>query len=228
MIEHIFLDLDDTLLDFTQAEAIALTKALTEMNAPAHQAVLDRYHVINQRQWELLEEGVLTRAEVLVSRFEILFRELGLVRDPAETCARYEGHLAEGHIFLPGAPELLETLAPRYQLHLASNGAAFVQRQRLESAGILPYFQNIFISEEMGADKPKPEFFHLCFAAIPGFDPVKALMVGDSLTSDIRGGRNAGIRTCWFNPKDKPARPDIRPDHTIRRLEELPPLLEIL
>ena len=196
MIEHIFLDLDDTLLDFTQAEAIALTKALTEMNAPAHQAVLDRYHVINQRQWELLEEGVLTRAEVLVSRFEILFRELGVVRDPAETCARYEGHLAEGHIFLPGAPELLETLAPRYQLHLASNGAAFVQRQRLESAGILPYFQNIFISEEMGADKPKPEFFHLCFAAIPDFDPEKALMVGDSLTSDIRGGRNAGIRTC--------------------------------
>ena len=228
MIEHIFLDLDDTLLDFTQAEAIALTKALTEMDAPAHQAVLDRYHVINQRQWELLEEGVLTRAEVLVSRFEILFRELGLVRDAAETCARYEGHLAEGHIFLPGAPELLEMLAPRYQLHLASNGAAFVQRQRLESAGILPYFQNIFISEEMGADKPKPEFFHLCFSAIPGFDPAKALMVGDSLTSDIRGGRNAGIRTCWFNPKDKPARPDIRPDHTIRRLEELPPLLEML
>ena len=116
MLEHIFLDLDDTLLDFTQAEAIALTKTLTEMDAPAQQAVLDRYHVINQRQWELLEEGVLTRAEVLVSRFEILFRELGLARDPEETCRRYEGHLAEGHIFLPGAPELLAALAPRYKL----------------------------------------------------------------------------------------------------------------
>ena len=161
-------------------------------------------------------------------RFEILFRELGLVRDPAETCRRYEGHLAEGHIFLPGAPELLAALAPRYKLHLASNGASAVQRQRLESAGILPYFQNVFISEEMGADKPKPEFFHRCFAAIPGFDPAKALMVGDSLTSDIRGGRNAGIRTCWFNPKDKPVRPDIRPDYTVRALEELPPLLETL
>ena len=228
MLEHIFLDLDDTLLDFTRAEAIALTKALTEMDVPAQQAVLDRYHVINQRQWELLEEGVLTRAEVLVSRFEILFRELGIVRDPAETCRRYEGHLAEGHIFLPGAPELLAALAPRYKLHLASNGAAAVQRQRLESAGVLPYFQNVFISEEMGADKPKPEFFHRCFAAIPGFDPAKALMVGDSLTSDIRGGRNAGIRTCWFNPKDKPVRPDIRPDYTVRALEELPPLLETL
>jgi len=228
MLEHIFLDLDDTLLDFTQAEAIALTKTLAEMDAPAQQAVLDRYHVINQRQWELLEEGVLTRAEVLVSRFEILFRELGLARDPEETCRRYEGHLAEGHIFLPGAPELLAALAPRYKLHLASNGAAAVQRQRLESAGILPYFQNVFISEEMGADKPRPEFFHHCFAAIPDFDPAKALMVGDSLTSDIRGGRNAGIHTCWFNPKEKPARPDIRPDHTIHALSELPLLLETL
>lgn len=228
MLEHIFLDLDDTLLDFTQAEAIALTKTLTEMDAPAQQVVLDRYHVINQRQWELLEEGVLTRAEVLVSRFEILFRELGLARDPEETCRRYEGHLAEGHIFLPGAPELLAALAPRYKLHLASNGAAAVQRQRLESAGILPYFQNVFISEEMGADKPRPEFFHHCFAAIPDFDPAKALMVGDSLTSDIRGGRNAGIHTCWFNPKEKPARPDIRPDHTIHALSELPLLLETL
>ena len=228
MIEHVFLDLDDTLLDFTRAEAIALTKALTEMDAPAHREVLERYHEINQRQWELLEEGVLTREQVLVSRFAILFQELGLDRDPAETCARYEGHLAEGHIFIPGAPEVLEALAPRYKLHLASNGAAVVQRKRLESAGILLYFQNIFISEEMGADKPKQAFFRLCFSAIPGFDPAKAIMVGDSLTSDIRGGRNAGIRTCWFNPKEKPSRPDIRPDHTIRSLAELPPLLETL
>lgn len=228
MIKHVFLDLDDTLLDFTQAEAIALKKALTEMEAPSHRAVLERYHEINQRQWELLEEGVLTREQVLVSRFEILFRELGLDREAAETCARYEGHLAEGHIFLPGALELLEALAPRYRLYLASNGAAAVQRMRMKSAGILPYFQNIFISEEMGADKPSLEFFRLCFSAIPGFDPAEAVMVGDSLTSDIRGGRNAGIRTCWFNAKDKPSRPDILPDHTIRTLAELPPLLETL
>ena len=119
-------------------------------------------------------------------------------------------------------------MAPRYRLYLASNGAAAVQRMRLKSAGILPYFQNIFISEEMGADKPSLEFFRLCFSAIPGFDPAEAVMVGDSLTSDIRGGRNAGIRTCWFNAKDKPSRPDILPDHTIRTLAELPPLLETL
>ena len=114
MIETIFFDLDDTLLDFTKAEAVALRRALTESDVPAEQAVLDRYHVINQRQWELLEEGALTRAEVLTTRFDILFEQLGLSgRDSQQVCDRYEGYLAEGHWFLPGAPELLEDLAHR-------------------------------------------------------------------------------------------------------------------
>ena len=228
MLTTIFFDLDDTLLDFTKAEAEALRKALTEMGAPAEDAVLARYHVINQRQWELLEEGVLTREQVLTSRFAILFGELGLDRDPRETCDRYEGHLAEGHWFIPGAPELLAELVPRYSLYLASNGAAAVQHSRLESAGITPYFKGIFISEEMGADKPKRAFFDACFAAIPNFDRQTALIVGDSLTSDIRGGLNAGIRTCWFNRQDRPSRPDIQPDYTITALSQLPALLETL
>lgn len=227
MIETIFFDLDDTLLDFTKAEAVALRRALTESDVPAEQAVLDRYHIINQRQWELLEEGALTRAEVLTTRFDILFEQLGLSgRDSQQVCDRYEGYLAEGHWFLPGAPELLEDLAHRYRLCLASNGAAAVQRSRLKSAGILPYFQGVFISEELGADKPKEEFFRRCFESLSDFDKSTALMVGDSLTSDIRGGRRAGIRTCWFNPRRKPPRADIQPDYEITALEQLPALLE--
>ena len=226
MLTTIFFDLDDTLLDFTKAEAVALRKALTEVGAPAGDVVLDRYHVINQRQWELLEEGVLTREEVLTSRFAILFGELGVDADPRDTCDRYEGHLAEGYWFRPGAEDLLRQLAPRYDLYLASNGAAAVQHSRLKSAGIAPYFKKIFISEEMGADKPSRAFFDACFAAIPNYDRATALMVGDSLTSDIRGGINAGIRTCWLNDREKPSRPDIVPDYTIKSLAELPDLLE--
>lgn len=226
MLNTIFFDLDDTLLDFTRAEAVALRRALTEVGAPATGAVLDRYHIINQRQWELLEEGVLTRDQVLVSRFQILFDELGVSADPGDTCGRYEGHLAEGHWFRPGAEELLDRLFPRYELYLASNGAAAVQHSRLQSAGIAPYFKGIFISEELGADKPNRAFFDACFAAIPDFDRESALMVGDSLTSDIRGGRNAGIRTCWLNDRGRPARADIVPDYTIKSLAELPGLLE--
>lgn len=228
MLRTVFLDLDDTILDFTRAEAEALRKALTEMDAPADDAVLARYHTINAAQWALLEEKKLTRDQVLVGRFDILFGELGLRRPALETCRRYEEHLAEGHWFVPGAEALLEELAPRYELYLASNGSAAVQSRRLESAGIARYFRGIFVSERIGADKPSAAFFERCFAAIPGFCRETALMVGDSLTSDIRGGANAGLRTCWFNPRGRAGRGDIRPDYEIRVLEELPPLLRTL
>ena len=228
MLKTIFFDLDDTLLDFSRAEAEALGRALRTFDIDPASAVLDRYHVINREQWELLEEGVLTRDQVLTRRFDLLFEELGVCRSSREVCDCYEGLLAEGHWFVPGAQELLAELAPRYGLYLASNGAAAVQRARLKSAGISPYFKNIFISEELGADKPSPAFFVAAFAAIPDFDPASALMVGDSLTSDIRGGRNAGIRTCWFNPQRKPARPDITPDDMITDLGQLPALLDTL
>ena len=228
MITTIFVDLDDTLLDFTKAEAIALRRALGEVGLPADDHILARYHVINRRQWELLEEGVLTREEVLVRRFRLLFAELGVRGDPEAVCTQYETYLAQGHWFIPGAPELLETLFPRYELYLASNGASRVQRSRLESAGISGYFRGIFLSEEVGADKPQRAFFEACFASIPHFQKETALMVGDSLTSDIRGGKNAGIRTCWFAPQGQPSRPEIRSDYRICALEELPALLETL
>lgn len=228
MLKTVFLDLDDTILDFTRAEAAALRRALTEADVPADDGVLARYHAINAAQWELLEEGVLTREQVLLGRFDILFGELGLVRSAGEICERYEEYLGEGHWFIPGAEALLETLAPRYDLYLASNGTAWVQHRRLESAGIGRYFRGIFISRELGADKPSPVFFERCFAAIPGFSRECAVMVGDSLTSDIRGGRDAGLRTCWFNPRGKPARADIVPDYEFSALERLPALLETL
>lgn len=228
MLTAVFFDLDDTLLDFTRAEAAALSRALTERGLPASPAVLERYHVLNQRQWELLEEGVLTRDQVLTRRFELLFRELGVDASPKEVCDCYEDYLGEGHFFVPGALKLLEALFPRYALYLASNGAAAVQRRRLKSAGIGPYFRGIFISEEVGYDKPRRAFFDRCFAALPGIPREETLMVGDSLTSDIRGGRDAGLRTCWFNPRNKPQRPDIRPDYAIAALDRLPALLERL
>lgn len=228
MLTTVFLDLDDTILDFQRAEAEALRRALTEADAPADAGVLARYHAINAAQWELLEEGVLTREQVLLGRFDILFQELGLRRSAWEVCERYEEYLGEGHWFVPGAEAVLSALAPRYELYLASNGTAAVQHRRLESAGILPWFKGVFISQELGAVKPSPVFFQRCFDAVPGFSRDRAVMVGDSLTSDIRGGRDAGLRTCWFNPRGKPRRADILPDYEVSALEQLPALLETL
>lgn len=228
MLTTVFFDLDNTLLDFDRGEAHALSQALRRFGIDPTPAVLARYHAINLRQWELLEEGRLTKNQVLTRRFDLLFAELGAACDSRAVCDLYESLLAEEHDFVPGARELLEVLSNRYALYLASNGAAAVQHRRLADAGIAPCFRKIFISEEVGFHKPSPAFFHACFAAIPGFDPASALIVGDSLTSDIRGGRDAGIRTCWFDPLDRPLRPDIRPDYTITALCQLPALLETL
>ena len=228
MVKSIFLDLDDTILDFRRAERRAISETLRQFGIDPTPAVVDRYHELNRQQWELLEEGKLTRPQVLTRRFDLLFGELGVDRSSQEAQAAYEAQLSQGHFFMPGARELLETLAPRYDLYLATNGTPVVQAGRIQSAGIAPYFKDIFISERLGANKPSPAFFQACFAAIPNFDPAAALVVGDSLTSDIRGARNVGLRSCWYNPEDLPSRPDIVPDYTIHALEELPPLLERL
>lgn len=228
MLRTIFFDLDDTILDFRRAEAEALSKTLLRFDLDPAPAVLERYHVINAAQWKLLEEGKITRPQVLLGRFIILLEELGFHGSPQAVCDVYEAHLGQGHFFLPGAPELLAELAPQYDLYLATNGTAHIQRSRLESAQIAPYFKGIFISQEMGANKPSLAFFHACFDAIPGFDPALSLMVGDSLSSDIRGARSAGLRTCWFNPHGDPPQPEIPADYEIKALEELPELLKIL
>ena len=228
MLRDVFFDLDNTLLDFDRAERTALHRSLTELGLPAGDAVLERYHIINQQHWHLLELGKLTRSQVLVGRFAALLRELGSNLEPQALCRRYETYLSQGHWFIPGAEALLRTLAPRYRLYLATNGTASVQHGRLKSAGIAPYFQGIFISEELGANKPSRAFFDACFSRIPDFSPDTALMIGDSLTSDIQGGINAGIRTCWFHPQEDSGSADIRPDCTVTALEEIPALLETL
>ncbi len=222
----LFFDLDNTILDFSEAERTALSRTLRERGVEPTPERLRRYSEINIRWWEGLEEGRLTRDEVLVGRFGEFFRELGVPIDGAEASARYEGLLHEGHWFMPGAEELLRSLQGEHRVFLVSNGIASVQDARLKSARIEDCFEGVFISERVGFEKPSRAFFEKCFAAIPGFAPERALIVGDSLTSDIRGGINAGIKSCWFNPRGLPGRPDIVPDYEIRALSELPALIE--
>ena len=225
MLEYLLLDLDDTILDFQYAEYTALGKTLEHLGIDASPAVREKYSGINRACWERLERGELTRAQVAVGRFEELFRLIGVEADAAGCSALYTDNLAKGHYFLPGAKETLEWLAPRYKLYLVSNGTASVQAGRLKSADISHLFQDVFISQQVGYDKPAVEFFARCFERIPGFDPARAMIVGDSLTSDIQGGKNAGIATCWVNPHHKPGREDLRPDYEIKSIAQLPGLL---
>lgn len=227
MIEFLFLDLDDTILDFHKAEHIALGKTFTFFGLSPEQHILDRYSLINQAHWQMLERRELTREQVLVRRFGVLFQEFGLPVDPEAVAAKYEENLSIGHYFLPGAEEAVKSLSKKYKLYLASNGTARVQAGRLKSAKLAPWFQEIFVSQAIGANKPDKAYFERCFAKIPGFERRKCMMVGDSLTSDIQGGINAGIQTCWVNPTGKKAT-TIRPDYEIAALSQLEDLLETI
>ena len=226
MIRFVFLDLDDTLLDFHLAERIAMKATFREMGVPDDDKTLARYSEINRSCWERLERGEWTRAEVLVGRFKLLFAEIGASADPEATQAMYEDKLCIGHHFLPGAEKLLDDLYGRYKLYITSNGTARVQDSRIASANIARYFDGIFISQRVGADKPSPAFFDKVFSEIDGFSRDEAIIVGDSLTSDIAGGINAGIRTCLYNPKSRQGRADLIPDYEIKSLDELIPLIE--
>lgn len=225
MIEILFLDLDDTILDFHKAERLAVAKTFLEFGLEPTDAVLTRYHEINKLHWKRLEKGEITREQVLTGRFQALFQELDRPVDAVAVARSYEHNLGIGHYFLPGALEAVQALQGKYRLFLASNGTASVQHSRLTSAGLYPYFEQVFVSQELGANKPAKAFFDACAARIPGYAPEKAMMVGDSLSSDILGGKNAGIRTCWVNPERKPPQ-DIRPDYEIEALSQLPALLE--
>ena len=228
MIEFLFLDLDDTILDFHMAERLAINKTLRDFGLEPTEEVLGRYHVINKWHWEQLELGKMTRKDVQWKRFNALFSEFGVEADPQACAVRYMENLSVGHYFLPGAEETVELLSKKYRLFLASNGNASVQKGRMTSANLYRFFEKVFVSEEIGHNKPSRDYFDAAFAQIPGFDPEKALMVGDSLSSDIKGGINAGIRTCWVNPTGAPAQSDIHADWEIRALQELPALLEEL
>lgn len=227
MIEFLFLDLDDTILDFHKAERIAVAKTIRDFGVEPTEEVVTRYHYINKAHWEMLERGELTREEVLVQRFAVLFREFGVEVDAAACAKAYGQNLAIGHYFLPGAEEAVASLSKKYRLFLASNGTAFVQKSRMTSANLYRFFEKAFVSQEIGHNKPSLAYFEGCFAQIPGFDRSKAMIVGDSLTSDIQGGINAGIATVWVNPEHKPCAA-VRPDYEIESLAQLEALLEAL
>ena len=225
MIEFLFLDLDDTILDFRKAEYVAIGKTIGDFGVEPTDEVRKLYHEINKWHWEQLELGTLTREEVLVNRFGVLFEKLGKTVD-AVACARaYEKNLSQGHWFLPGAEEAVDALSKKYRLFLASNGTASVQKGRMTSANLYRFFETVFVSQEIGHNKPSKAYFDACFSTISGFDKEKAMIVGDSLSSDIKGGINAGIKTVWVNPDHKDCG-EIKPDYEIEYLHQLEALLE--
>ena len=226
--EFILIDLDETIFDFKMAEHMALGRTIRAFGLEPTEEVIGRYKQINRRLWAQLELGEVTHRQVLEDRFGNLFASYGLEVDKAACSRAYGDGLSEKHYWLPGAEEALRKLQGKYRLFIASNGTASVQRKRMDSADLYRLFEDIFISQELGAEKPSPIFFENAFARIPGFDRSRAMIVGDRLSSDIRGGNNAGIATCWVNAHGEQRDPEIPVDYEITSLAELPELLERL
>lgn len=189
MVDTVLFDLDNTLLDFNKAEKIAVERTLREMSVTPDERMLKRYSELNLAQWHLLEQGKITRSQVKVQRYVNLFREYHIEGDPAEAAKVYEAYLAIGHYYVEGAEELLKHLSEKYRLYMVTNGTLSVQKGRIKSAGMRPYFKDIFISEEIGYDKPGKAYFDYCFSRISNFHRENTVIIGDSLTSDIQGGK---------------------------------------
>lgn len=226
--EVLLLDVDGTLLDFDRAEEQGIESLLEHFQVPVTKENKDAYHRLNQSYWQRLERGELTRDQVLGLRFEEYFGRFGITVDGMEVDQLYRQSLEQCAFLVDGAKELLEELRGAFRLAIVTNGVASTQYKRLADSGLDRYMDWIFISEEAGYQKPQPEFFEYCFKQMGRRDVEHMLVVGDSLTSDIRGGNAVGIDTCWFNPHGSSNTAGVHVEYEIRSLKELGQLLKQL
>lgn len=198
----LLLDVDDTLLDFKAAEIYAFKKLLTTINVEYKDEYLEKYSKDNLALWKKYERGEIERKTIFEDRMKPLFEMLNLKEDPVKSSYLYLDYLSECATILGNSYQELERLSKKYDLYIISNGEPHVQYPRIKASGIDKFFKGIYISEEIGAQKPKKEFFDYVFNEIR-IDIKDCCVIGDSLSSDIIGAINYGIDSCWFNPNNK-------------------------
>lgn len=224
--EYLLFDIDNTLMDFSAGEKVALFQTMEALGRPLLDADYRSYLSINERIWTKFEQGLLDSKTVQRLRFEQFLSYLN--RDPADAQAvndRYVENLGKQAVVMDGAMDMLRRVKTKYKLAVVTNGLRLVQRARLERSGFLPLLDGVFISQEMGVQKPTKAYFDAVLGAFGSGDPADYLVIGDSLSADIQGGINAGIDTCWFRPADMEPRADVQPTYTV---EGYPALLELL
>lgn len=220
----VFLDADQTLFDFHAAEHLALGRVMQRFQIPVTEENERIYVDINRELWRRFDKGEVTQQQLGVARFAGLLSKLGM--DPSrgeEMNLDYEETLGLYGILLPGAETLCRRLHEKCALYILTNGMSRSQRGRLSRSGLLPYIKGMFVSQELGCQKPKKEFFEHVFAALhltP--DQLKqTVMVGDSLGSDIQGGINAGLDTIWYHPRGNESPSPLQPAWEAKTLEQI-------
>lgn len=217
----LLFDLDDTLLDFSANEANSLTKLFQEHGYTLTDELFMLYDSINKQLWADYENGVIELSEVLNSRFSKTMERLGVSVDGIEWEDQYREHLGNGCQLVEGAIEVCQSLSKSHRLYVVTNGVAKTQLKRLKQSGLYEYFEAIYDSQSIGYQKPARGFFDYVMSHIKDFNKKEALIIGDSLNTDIRGGNLSGIDTCWINRKLQKSSAEIQSTYTIRRLDEL-------
>lgn len=222
----IMLDADETLFDFRRSEKEALEGTLNQYGVEYEEEYhLKVYGEINDVLWKELERGLISQKDLNAERFRRFLEVLGVKVDEEAFAADYLLNLSRLGFLLEDSEKLVKTLAENYRLAVVTNGFKIVQEGRMENSPIKDYIEALVISEVVGFSKPDPRMFDYALDKLNFNDRTKVLMVGDSLTSDIKGGINAGIDTCWYNPDKVENKSDIKPVYEINSLMELIELL---
>jgi 2-haloacid dehalogenase len=219
----LLFDADDTLFDYPAAEAKALAWTFEELGLAYLPDYLPVYHKYNRQVWQEFEQGALGALELRTKRFGLLFDALGIRTDPHIFSPIYLKNLARGSDLLPGVEGTIRSAARHRHIGIVTNGLADVQRPRLQNSPIQPFIEKIFISEEMGVAKPETAFFDRVFESIGRPERKQVLIIGDSLTSDMLGGIQYGLDTCWFNPAHQSTELPVT-----YQIHHLPELIQIL
>lgn len=217
----LLFDADSTLLDFEACEQEAVIDCLNYAKLPVTDEVIKKYSEINKGYWEMLERREITKKELMVARWSSLFEYYGFDVNAVEIAELYPKRLADKSHLMVGAEEICKKLYGKFKMYIVTNGFKSVQEKRFMSCPLAKYFDDVFISEDIGYDKPAIEFFDIIAKRIPDYDPNAAIIIGDSLTSDIKGGINAGIDTCWFNPSGKSIPNGMNITYDIRDLDQI-------
>lgn len=220
-------DVDGTLLDFVAAEKAAIQSLFQEFGlGRCTDGMLARYSEINREYWRKLERGEMSKQQILVKRFEDFFREEGLDVSLGEAFnAAYQVRLGDTIVFCDDSKALVESLRGKVRQYVVSNGTVTAQTKKLRRSGFDQLMDGVFLSEELGYEKPAIEFFDQVFQEIQAPDKSRVLIVGDSLTSDMEGGFRAGIKTCWYNPEGLPCAAPEKIDYEIQNLQEIKKIL---
>lgn len=224
--DWLLFDADGTLFDFDRAEAQALEGTFHDLGVPFEPGYGPAYQAINQQVWREFENGQITAEALRLARFERLFQSLALDVDADPFSQRYLVNLAQSSDLLPGAKAIIDRLQGKYHLALITNGLKDVQRPRLARSSIANAFEVVAISEEIGVAKPDPLYFKAVFDDMGSPAKERVLVIGDSLTSDIQGGANYGLDTCWFNPSGLNGTHKLQATYEIRQWEDLIRILE--